>query len=238
MLLVCQCWLITDFWKNQRITIILCRGFYVKRTTRELASMTKLIRLVLRNIGVFCLLWLPLPTQAQSLEVLDAQQQVLAKFTWDGERLKVKDAAGETLLKAKPRDGGGRKYKDRHGAVVAKVKGDDDAFKLKTERGGLLWKVKYQGDKIKMSASEDNALPEELRRKGPDKWALERDDQAYGKVKYYPKKRRTKVKDAQGNTRYQIDNENFSPMAGVLLIPGLQREEAYILMAEIWLRRW
>lgn len=175
---------------------------------------------------------------AESLEIRDAQGKVLVKFTSDGQRVKVKDAAGADLLKAKPRDGGGRKYKDPHGALVAKVKGDERGFKLKTERGGLLWKVKYYGDKIKISASQDNVLPEELRRKGAQKWSIERDGQAYGKVRFYPKKGRTKVKDAGGETRYQVRNERFSPMAGVLLIPGMQREEAYVLMAEIWLRRW
>ena len=175
---------------------------------------------------------------AESLEVLNAEGQVLVKLTWDGERIKVKGADGQELLKGKPHDGGGRKYKDHYGMVAAKVSGDDESFKLKTETGGLLWKVKYKGDKIKISQREDNMLAEVLKRKGPEKWAIERDEKAYGKIKFYPEKRNTKVKDAQGETRYQINNERFSPMAGVLLIPGMRVEEAYIIMAEIWIRRW
>lgn len=176
--------------------------------------------------------------QAASLEVERDDGSVLIKLTRDGEQVKVKDAAGETLLKGKPRDDGGRKYKDRAGILVAKVSGDDGGFKLKTERGSLLWKIKYYGDRIKISAREDNEMADELRRKSDTKWALEQAHEEYAKVKYYPDERETKLKDAAGATLYRIRNENFSPLVGVLAIPGIPLDQAYVIMAEIWLRGW
>ncbi len=176
--------------------------------------------------------------QAESLKILDEQGKLVVKLTRDGERIKVKDAANQELLKAKPRDGDGRKYKDHHGAVVAKISGDDEGFKLKTEHGSLIWKVRYKGDKIKISPRDDNILADVLKRKGAAKWALQRDGQTYAKLKYYPDKRKIKAKDEQNKTRFQIKNTGFSPALGVLLIPGIQPEEAYIIMAEIWVRGW
>ncbi len=177
--------------------------------------------------------------QAQSVEIETADGSPLVKLTRDGGRVvKVKDAAGKLLLKGKPRQAGGRKYKDAHGGVVAKVSGDDQSFKLKTERGGLLWKIKHYGDRIKISANDDNLMPEVLHRKSTTKWSLERDGQAYAKLRYYPDKRESKLKDSSGKTRYRIRNEKFSPMLGLLHIPGMQQEQAYIIMAEIWLRGW
>ncbi len=101
-----------------------------------------------------------------------------------------------------------------------------------------MWKVKYYGDRIKISAKDDNALAEVLRRKSDDKWALERDGEAYGKVRFYRDTGDIKVKDAAGKLHYRVRGERLSPLYGVLLIPGMQVQEAYIIMAEIWLRGW
>lgn len=178
------------------------------------------------------------PLHAESLEIERADGSVLVKLTWDGEKVKIKDASGEALIKGKPRDDGGRKYKDRAGILIAKVGPSEDGFKLKTERGGLLWKVKYYGDKIKVSAREDNEMADELRRKSATKWSLRRGGEDYAKVKYYPDDRETKLKDGEGNTLYRIRNENFSPLLGVLAIPAIPAEQAYVIMAEIWRRGW
>ncbi len=195
------------------------------------------IRRLIASLFTLCLFAPGIPW-AQSVEIEGADGAVLVKLAWDGERVKVKDAAGETLLKGKPRDDGGRKYKGSHGDVVAKVSGNDEAFKLKTERGGLLWKIKYYGERIKISPNEGNALAEVLRRKSEDKWVLERDGEAYGKVRFYGDTGDIKVKDAAGKLRYRVRGERLSPLYGVLLIPGMQAEEAFIIMAEIWLRGW
>lgn len=176
--------------------------------------------------------------QAKSVQIELADGAPLVKLSWNGDEVKVKDPQGETLIKGKGRDAGGRKYKRTDGVVIAKVNGDDDSFKLKTESGALLWKVKNNGDKIKISANEDNAFADELKRKSPTKWELSRSGRAIGKVVHYPDRKVIKVKDADGTERYRVRGEPFSPLYGVLAINGIRDAEAFIIMAEMWLRGW
>jgi hypothetical protein len=174
--------------------------------------------------------------QKLKIEAPDGRDVVVFKHR-DG-ILKVEDGDRRLLLKAKPHGDGGRKYKGPRGGTVAKVTGTGQGFKVKTERGGLLWKVKRQGNRIKVAANEGNVMADELKRTGADKWVAERDGTPYGKVKRYPGRHRIKVKDAGGREQFRVKSGRLSPMFAVLLIPGIPREEAYIIMAEMWLRGW
>ncbi len=169
---------------------------------------------------------------ADRFKVENPAGDTLVKFVFEEDGVKIKNPAGDVLLKGKTSDDD-RKYKYPDGGLFAKVKRDDDGFKLKNERGGLMWKVKYYGDRIKISRDENNTRAAVLKRRGSDKWELELDERAAGKVKHYPKKDRTKAKGADDKEQYRIDGGRFSPALGVLLAARLRGVDSFLLMEEI-----
>ena len=173
---------------------------------------------------------------ADKVKVKSASGDLVAKFSRKDGRVRVRDGRGEVVLQGKPRKGG-RKYKDGLGRPLFKVKDTPGGFKLKAVRGGLLWKVRRKDRRIEIANNEEGFQAEVLRHKAADRWVLERDGETYGKVKRYPDGR-IKVKDAGGRVLYRLRGVSLSPAWGVLLIQGLPREEAYALMAEMWLRGW
>jgi hypothetical protein len=66
-------------------------------------------------------------------------------------------------LRGTTRDDGKRKYTLDTGPVVLEVKPGNGSFKLRKADGSLLWKVKMEGNKIKVSDNEENRNPIELR---------------------------------------------------------------------------
>ncbi len=174
---------------------------------------------------------------AETASVADADGTPLALIEHHAGRIQIAGPDGRALLTGKPRDDGGRKYKDEHGATFAKVKARDHGFKLETERGDLLWKVKTYGDRIKIANNEEGVLADQLRRRAADLWELERNDQVEGRIRLDPAQHRVEVTDAAGRLRWRIDGTAPSPAWGVLLI-DMRAAEAYVLMAEIWARGW
>lgn len=175
---------------------------------------------------------------AEKVKIKSADGNVVVVFKRDGERVKIEDGAGNLLLKGKPRDDGGRKYKGGFGETQIKVSEFDGGFKLKTERGSLLWKVKLRGKRIAIANNNQGVMADQLRRTKKDKWIVEWDGEAQGKVKRYTEKNKIKVKDKSGKERYQIKGQPLSPMYAVLLLPRISPEDAYVIMAEMWLRGW
>lgn len=172
------------------------------------------------------------------VKVKSVDGRVLVVFKRDGERVKIEDGTGNLLLKGKPRDDGGRKYKGPYGDAQVKVTGSDGGFKLKTERGGLLWKLRLRDKRISIANNNEGTLADELRHTKKDKWVLEWDGEPQGKVKRYPEKNKIKVKDKSGRELYQVRGQPLSPMYAVLLISRIPQEQAYVIMAEMWLRGW
>jgi hypothetical protein len=203
--------------------------------------MHTLTRLVPALAAVLLLLSAAAPARAEDdarLKIKHADGRELVVFKHAGDRLKIEDGTRLLLFKAKPRESGGRKYQGPQGDTQVKVSDTDGGFKLKGERGELLWKIKRDGPRIRIADNEDNLRPDELRQTGPDKWAVEREDRPLGKVKHYPERDRIKVKDAGGRELYRSDGVPLSPLFAVLLVERIPRDQAYIIMAEMWLRGW
>jgi len=198
-----------------------------------------MIRLFRRTFWLLLIIFAAAPlAQADGLKVENGNGDTLFKIKVKEQKVKILEGEERLLLEGKLQDDGDRKYKRPSGATFARVKGKADGFKLKGENGDLLWKVKNYADRIEIARTEEMVQPDVLRRTEEDQWDLERNGVSYGKLKYYPDKQRTKLKDADNSERFQIDGERFSPAAGALLIPGILRDDAYVIMTEIWLRGW
>ncbi len=172
------------------------------------------------------------------VKVKSAGGEVLVVFKRDGDRVKIEDGGGNLLLKGKPRDDGGRKYKGPYEDARYKITESDDGFKVKTETGSLLWKLKRYDRRITIADNDEGVMKDALRQTKPDKWVLEWDGQEQGKIKRYADKNKLKVKDKGGRELYVVKDQPLSPMYGVLLMTRIPREEAYVIMAEMWLRGW
>lgn len=143
-----------------------------------------------------------------------------------GERL-VGDPSGEK-----------RKYRRASGGPqLFEVKPGENGFKLRTSDGKLLWKVKLDADKIKVSDNEENANPWSLKTKYEDKVkVVDAADKEIAEVRFYPDK--TKVKSAAGAELWECSSARRRSAAfGVLALERIPEEHRAILMAEILARR-
>jgi len=131
-----------------------------------------------------------------------------------------------------------RKYRRASGgAQLCEVKPGENGFKLRTSDGKLLWKVKLDADKIKISDNEENANPWSLKTKYEDKVKIvDASDKEIAEVRFYPDK--TKVKSATGDELWECASpRRRSASFGVLALERIPEEHRAILMAEILSRR-
>lgn len=73
------------------------------------------------------------------------------------------DGGQSHKLRGALRDSGKRKYALDGGPEVLEVKPGDGSFKVRKPDGSLLWKVKMEPNKIKVSDNEQNNNPVEIR---------------------------------------------------------------------------
>ena len=131
-----------------------------------------------------------------------------------------------------------RKYRPAAGGPQRfEVKPGENGFKLRTSDGKLLWKVKIDDDKIKVSDNEENANPYALKTKYDDKVkVVDASEKELAEVRFAPDK--TKVKGADGAELWETSSPRRRSAAfGVLALEKVPEEHRAILMAEILARR-
>lgn len=131
-----------------------------------------------------------------------------------------------------------RKYRPAAGGPARlEVKPGDNGFKVKTADGKLLWKVKIDDDKIKVSDNEENANPFSLKTKYADKAkVVDAAEKEIAEVRFAADK--TKVKAADGTELWETSSpRRRSASFGVLAIEKIPEEHRAVLMAEILARR-
>jgi len=137
------------------------------------------------------------------------------------------------VLTGKPKNDEKREYSLDGGAVMleAKTKDEQGSFKLRTPSGALHWKVKIDGDKIKISDNEQNANAYEMRTKGLETKVLAPDGHTLGTVKF--EDGRNVMRDGFDKTVDRMPSKFFRPAYGVLLIDGIDPIERYALLGEL-----
>jgi hypothetical protein len=162
-----------------------------------------------------------------AIKVLDAGGNLVASFDTRGS---IGLRYGGTTLTTQLLDGQ-RRYL-QNGTVVFKVNLYDGKVKLKSKSGAMQWQAKFRSGKVKVSDNTegDNAI--ELKRKGKD-IKVAQGKRSLGKVKFYSKDKRIKVKGADGKTRFTGKKTGQSAAWGILLIDEIPEPQRYILMAEI-----
>lgn len=127
---------------------------------------------------------------------------------------------------------GARTYQLASGSVD--VKPSDSGFKLRRSDGALLWKVKLDEDKIKVSDNEENRGAWVLKTKYADKVkVLDPRETEIGEVKFYDDRGKAKVKDARDVELFESDTPRHSAALGVLLMSAVPREHQAVIVAEL-----
>ncbi len=134
------------------------------------------------------------------------------------------------------------KYKELQGEagekqLVAEVKIKPDSIKLVDEKEALLWKVKFNDDKIKISNNEEGTGACEIKIKQADKGEI-RDDggNEIGNVRFYSDNGKLKVKDGSGTEILVTKDSKFSLAPGVILFKHIPLAHRAIIISEV-LRR-
>jgi hypothetical protein len=152
----------------------------------------------------------------------------------DGGRVEVSISGGARYIGEA--DGDKRRYRDAAtGAAFVEVKsGDNNSFKVRTPDSKLLWKVKVDTDKIKVSDNEENKAPWVLKTKYEDKAkVLSPAEQEIGEVKYYRDSGKAKVKNETGDELFASESGRMSPAFGVAIMSGVPEQYRLIVMAEL-----
>lgn len=134
------------------------------------------------------------------------------------------------------------KYREEEGEaavkkLVAEVKIKEDSIKLVDEKEALLWKVKFNDDKVKISNNEDGNDSCEIKVKSSDKGEI-RDSAGneIGNVRFYSDNGKLKVKDAAGSEVLVTKDCKFSLAPGVILFKHIPLQHRAVIISEI-LRR-
>lgn len=129
-----------------------------------------------------------------------------------------------------------RKYTLEGGSQIAEVKVKDaDGFKVRTNDGKLLWKVKISDDKIKISDNEENQNAFELKKKD-DGAKIERNETKLGEVKFYKDRQKVKVKDEGDTELFDSNTDKYSTVFGVLALNEIPEDLRFIIFAELLAR--
>ncbi|MCM2317253.1 MAG: hypothetical protein NDJ92_19070 [Thermoanaerobaculia bacterium] len=174
------------------------------------------------------------PAASGPLTLVSADGARTITITTDGSHVEVSVTGGARYIG--DADGGKRRYRDAAtGAAFVEVKsGDNNSFKVRTPDSKLLWKVKVDTDKIKVSDNEENQNPWVLKTKYDDKAkVLDPTEKEIGEVKYYRDSGKAKVKDASGAELQTSESGRMSPAFGVSLMSGVPEDYRLIVMAEL-----
>ncbi len=162
----------------------------------------------------------------------DDKRVVAIHMAGENVKIEIGEGAGARVLRGSMRGTGKRKYEIEGGPLIAEVKADNDAFKIRSADGRLLWKVKLAADKIKISDNEENLNPYVLKLR-EDGWKVEESESPIGEVKFYADRGKIKVKDNGDAELFESNGDRPSAMYGVMLMRRIPETERSIIMAEL-----
>ena len=170
----------------------------------------------------------PAPSNTvQKIEITDVGGKLVGTIDLSGSNPKVKTEAGEFQSKIK---GEKRKYSNEKGLVYA-IKYKSDGFKLRTEAGQLIWKIKHSQEKIKVSDNEENLNPYEIKPKEKGRVKLKRNGEELGSARL--RAAENKIEVGAGPLSYDLATTEFHMAFGVLAIQEINLHQRLIIVAEL-----
>jgi hypothetical protein len=172
------------------------------------------------------------------IKIKTPDEQTVVEFSNTGGEPQIEFSVNgqKQTLRGENKDSGKRKYENDARQILAEVKADSDSFKVRTSDGKLLWKVKFNDDKIKISNNEEMTNPFALKAGEQDRVKVLREETEIGKVKFYRDRGKVKVDKLDETTLFESNTNTFAAFYGVLLMDEIPARERYIIMAELLAR--
>ena len=172
----------------------------------------------------------------------DGSEALSIKRYKDHDKIELSFAGTTSVFKGRTEVADRVKYKEVAGEagekqLVAEVKIKPDSIKLVDEKETLIWKVKFNDDKIKISDNEDGNNSCEIKIKSADKGEVrDQSGNEIGNVRFYSDNGKLKVKDAAGAEILVTKDSQFSLAPGVILFNHIPLAHRAIIISEV-LRR-
>jgi hypothetical protein len=128
-----------------------------------------------------------------------------------------------------------KKYYDANGNVIFEVKYKLNGFKLRTAGSQLLWKVKLDTDKIKISANEDNLNPYEIKLINSNEAKLVKDDAKLARLVYDAVSNTQTITPVNGTGSETVEG-NYAPSLLIHEISEIPEIQKHILKDELVLK--
>lgn len=168
-------------------------------------------------------------------EIQDAGGDRAFQIVWNGTAVKVAfPADGQSATIEGLHSFGRRKYL-QNGAVIAEVKPTESlGFEVLSPDGTrLYWKIKREGDNIKISDNPQNDQRYELNSKGDRIEVLGPGGKALGVVRIDTASHRSIAEDASGKVQFSIASGRADHCLGVALIKDIPVARRAVIMAEL-----
>lgn len=172
----------------------------------------------------------------------DGSEAINIKRYADHDKIELNHEGTTVVFKGRTDVADRVKYKELAGEagekqLVAEVKIKPDSIKLVDEKEALLWKVKFNDDKIKISNNEEGQNSCEIKIKQADKGEIrDAGGNEIGNVRYYDDNGKLKVKDSNGGEILVTKDSKFSLAPGVILFKHIPLAHRAIIISEV-LRR-
>ena|SRR6185312_12346777 len=134
---------------------------------------------------------------------------------------------------------GGRYY--RKGAAASgeplwEMKGETGGFKILDPAGKLLWKVKFDTDKVKIADNEEMTKAWSVKMHPDHAKVFDAKDVEVGEAKVNKDNGKVKIKDAHGKDLYAVEiGTRFTAGYGVLLMKNIPEQQREVLAAEVFM---
>lgn len=166
-------------------------------------------------------------------------EAIVIKRYADHDKIEIDYAGTTSVLKGRTEKQGRIKYKEAAAdgsekTFIAKVKIKDDSIKLVDENENLLWKVKLNPDKVKISNNEEGDDSCEIKIKSSDKGEVrDKSGIEIGNVRFYADNGKLKVKDATGKEILTSKDIKFSAGPGVIQFEHIPVKLRAIIISEL-----
>jgi len=172
-----------------------------------------------------------------------APDAVLVPSAADGEKFEISFddkhihvVAGSNDLYAQTKLGVRYYRKGQQGEALAEIKFELNGLKIRDPSEKLLWKVKFDGDKIKIADNEDMKNAYVIKVKADQDKVFNPKNVEVGSVKQSGESGKIKVKDAKDKEIYTVESGRMSASYGVLLLKDIPAPQRLVLAAEIFMQ--
>jgi len=170
------------------------------------------------------------PVLNPAISIVNATGATLAELTADDDQINIDGNAVRTKIGSN----GKQKYLDQSGNVIAKIKrSDKQKFKLKTDSGDLLWKIKRKADSIKIANNEQMSPALKIKDKGAARAKIISVNEAGIENEL------VQVRMESGKTNVELNNQMLTisaptaSIAAVLSLESIPLAHRLIIVAEL-----